>query len=283
MRPRRDCGDPFPGDHGAVFRPLDALAAMPADVRSGSVVVLSVGGNDIREILGAMHELPRRLEGFQTNIVEIAAAVAGAGCRGVALQLQYRPSLHMEASGYGVYSAMSLVPGPGTGVDKLHALMDRIYPPVLALARAFRFAVLDLPRTFDIEDSSLYKVRACVRACLCVCVSLLLLLLLLLLLRVGGAVWLPADLELLLYGASVAVAVCSAKLSRVQTAGASSRSLSSTFCSTTTSTETLFCIASRPAAVSSLRSTATRWCGASRRRGRDHQRNRFQDKGSESR
>merc|ERR1719235_1794209 len=70
---------------------------------------------------------------------------------------QYRPSLNMDAGGYGVYRAMGTLPGPGDAVAKLNNLMEVIYTPILAAASLHRLPVIDLPRTFDIEDDSLYR------------------------------------------------------------------------------------------------------------------------------
>jgi hypothetical protein len=57
-----------------------------------------------------------------------------------------------------VYRAVEAArPGPGDGVSKLNALMESIYPPVLELARKHGFDVIDMPNTFDIHDSDLYR------------------------------------------------------------------------------------------------------------------------------
>merc|ERR1711908_83421 len=48
------------------------------------------------------------------------------------------------------------MPGPDTAVQKLHQLMERIYAPILELARQHKLPVIDLPNSFDINDDSLY-------------------------------------------------------------------------------------------------------------------------------
>eukprot|EP01130_Rhizamoeba_saxonica_P003408 TRINITY_DN1443_c0_g1_i2.p2 TRINITY_DN1443_c0_g1~~TRINITY_DN1443_c0_g1_i2.p2 ORF type:complete len:125 (-),score=33.95 TRINITY_DN1443_c0_g1_i2:72-446(-) len=50
-----------------------------------------------------------------------------------------------------------MVGGHFKDVDILHALMEEIYPPVLALARQHNIPILDLPRTFDIHNADLYE------------------------------------------------------------------------------------------------------------------------------
>lgn len=150
---RRDIGDPVPWDADGKFRPLEQLAALsPAPTH----IVLSVGGNDVREILSDMDQLPQIVHRFQENypiIVERCFSVT----RNVIIMLQYRPAFHMDAGGYGVYQAIGRLPGSADPVAKLNGLMENIYAPVLALARERGLPVIDLPRTFDIYRSELYE------------------------------------------------------------------------------------------------------------------------------
>jgi len=119
--------------------------------------VLSVGGNDVREILGAMHELPAKIAAFHDNYPQIAQACEASGAR-VIIMLQYRPDLATDLQHYGVYRAIEAgIPGPGDRVAKLNQLMQTIYPNVLATAAAKGWDVLDLPNSFDIHDTSLYR------------------------------------------------------------------------------------------------------------------------------
>eukprot|EP00746_Dinoflagellata_sp_MGD_P009694 gnl/MRDRNA2_/MRDRNA2_119777_c0_seq1.p1 gnl/MRDRNA2_/MRDRNA2_119777_c0~~gnl/MRDRNA2_/MRDRNA2_119777_c0_seq1.p1 ORF type:complete len:284 (-),score=53.62 gnl/MRDRNA2_/MRDRNA2_119777_c0_seq1:37-888(-) len=150
---RRDVGDPFPqtGEDRS-FRPLDALESLDPPATH---VVLSIGGNDVREILGSMGKLDQVLRNFQYNYSAILDRVCKA-VPNVVLMFQYRPSLHMDAGHYGVYQAIGSLPGPGDAVAKLNNLMEAVYTPILAAAAVRRIPVIDLPRTFDIEDDSLY-------------------------------------------------------------------------------------------------------------------------------
>ena len=151
---RSAAGDPFPTASGEPFFPLPALLDLsPAPTH----LVLSVGGNDVREILGAMHELPARIAAFHSNYPLIAEACEASGAR-VIVMLQYRPDLATDLKHYGVYRAIDAgIPGGGDRVAKLNQLMQGIYPPVLALALAKGWDVLDLPNTFDIHCSELYR------------------------------------------------------------------------------------------------------------------------------
>ena len=152
---RAAAGDPFPtASPMDTFRPLSALAALPC---APTHVILSVGGNDVREILGAMHELPARVAAFQENYPHISTACEASGAD-VVIMLQYRPDLSTDADHYGVYQAIDTgIPGAADRVRKLNLLMEQIYPPVLSLAAAKGWDVLDLPNTFDIHDSGLYR------------------------------------------------------------------------------------------------------------------------------
>ena len=162
---RAAVGEPFPVDVDGVFAPLDALAAVVARTPA-THVVLSVGGNDVREILGALHELPATVARFHANFAAILARVIEitSSAAHVIIQLQYRPSLDMDRH-YGVYAAIDRLPAEALGLDdaasatpllKLHALMERLYLPVVAHARAQGLTVLDMPRTLDPRDSRLY-------------------------------------------------------------------------------------------------------------------------------
>lgn len=153
---RARTGDPFPDGIGAsrVFKPLDALDAVPG-IGAGGAAVLSVGGNDVRHILTAMHLLPVKLGELQRNYPAIIERVLKATPR-VVIMMQYRPALDADDGGYGVYRAISSVPGPGTAVQKLNGLLQMVYEPILALARAHGLPVIDLPNSLDPRDGSLF-------------------------------------------------------------------------------------------------------------------------------
>ena len=163
-------GRPFPstGDFREHLRPLE-LTEQLHTTDPVTHVVVSVGGNDVREILMSMHRLSEIVKTFHENYRGICArlrAIGGEGGEGggggkdegkdgggkdagkdageeggvshgpkIILMLQYQPCLTHDASGYGVYSAMEMLPGPGTGQQKLHAVMQRIYAPVLTMAK----------------------------------------------------------------------------------------------------------------------------------------------------
>lgn len=152
---RELAGDPFPtASPMETFHPLAELKKM---VTTPTHLVLSVGGNDIREILGAMHELPSRIAAFHENYPQIAAECQTTGAQ-IVIMMQYRPDLSTDLDHYGVYRAIGAsVPGAADEVSKLNQLMESIYPSVLELACANGWDVLDLPNSFDIHDSDLYR------------------------------------------------------------------------------------------------------------------------------
>lgn len=148
---RRNAGDPFPPlGTDKIFKPLEHLEKL----ENVSHIVLSVGGNDVREILGHLQELPTRLGGFLQNYPTILNKALKVTPR-VIIMLQYRPSRNHD--GYNVYSAMSKLTNGGDAVETLNALMEEIYPPILALAKEHKLAVIDLPNTFDIYNNDLYR------------------------------------------------------------------------------------------------------------------------------
>jgi len=158
MGHRRAANDPFPGLYGNIFDPLEALEE--ADYVKHTV--LSVGGNDIREILGDMSQLDSVLAAFALRYPEIVRrAQAAAPDAGLILMLQYRPDVSTDAHHYGVYRALASLTGDDSGVDSgvrnLHQLMKRIYEPIFALARELRLPIIDCGRSFDINDSDLYE------------------------------------------------------------------------------------------------------------------------------
>jgi hypothetical protein len=148
---RAQSGDPFPELTGGIFKPLEHLRGI-----SPHAVVLSVGGNDVREILQEMHLLPERLRRFHENYPRIVEASLETTPRMV-LVFQYRPALDKPGD-YGVYRAINSTPGPAGNVfTKMHALMENIYGPVLELARKHKIPIVDLPRTFDPSKPHLYE------------------------------------------------------------------------------------------------------------------------------
>jgi len=149
---RREIGDPFPDlGIGNTFEPLLCLEALDPPA---SHAVISIGGNDVREILGNMHRLEEILVQFQSNYLQILKRVCEIVPK-VILMFQYRPAFNMDDS-YHVYTAIGSLPGPGDAVTKLNKIMETVYAPILDEARNRNLAVIDLPRTCDIYDDSLY-------------------------------------------------------------------------------------------------------------------------------
>lgn len=150
---REKIGDSVPFDSDGTFRPLTQLVSLEPPPTH---VVLSIGGNDVREILGDISQLPQIIHTFNSNypaILERCLSVT----KNVIIMLQYRPSYYMDGGGYGVYHAIGRMPGPGDAVAKLNGLMQQIYVPVLDAARRHGLPIIDLPRTFDIYQDDLYE------------------------------------------------------------------------------------------------------------------------------
>eukprot|EP00762_Andalucia_godoyi_P003274 ANDGO_06598.mRNA.1 hypothetical protein len=155
---RLAAGDPFPesADGKGVFAPMDHLQSL-----SPSHVVLSVGGNDVREILGNMSQLQSRIDKFWRNypriIEQIQAACPNAH---IIIMTQYKPCHSKKApQTYGVYEAMARIPGPGSPMDKLTNLISFAYSPIFELAARHRIPVVHLSDTFDADEPSLYELQ----------------------------------------------------------------------------------------------------------------------------
>lgn len=149
---RARLGDPIRFDEDGIFRPLNQIKKLDPPPTH---IVVSVGGNDVREILGDMGKIGAIVAGFAENYPKIVDACLEV-TPNVILMLQYRPSFHMDGGGYGVYQAINTMPGEGSSVQKLNRLMETIYRPVFRLAQEKGLSLIDLPRTFDLYDDSLY-------------------------------------------------------------------------------------------------------------------------------
>lgn len=165
---RAAVGDPFPtlrgGPPAPFFAPLDALDALNSSAGERKPYgVLSVGGNDVREILGAMHRLPIALAELHDNYPRIVERALGATDGKLVIVLCYQPALDAD-SAYGVYAAIDSAPPlpgwPAAGVTaqrKLQALIDIAFAPILEIARKLGLAVIDLPRSLDPRNANLYR------------------------------------------------------------------------------------------------------------------------------
>jgi len=57
---------------------------------------------------------------------------------------------------YGVYAAISKTPFPGSPVEKIGMLMQTIYAPVFKIAAEKGIPIIDMARSFDLNNPSLY-------------------------------------------------------------------------------------------------------------------------------
>eukprot|EP01120_Amphizonella_sp_Union-15-10_P002668 TRINITY_DN12973_c0_g1_i1.p1 TRINITY_DN12973_c0_g1~~TRINITY_DN12973_c0_g1_i1.p1 ORF type:complete len:306 (+),score=31.49 TRINITY_DN12973_c0_g1_i1:53-919(+) len=149
---RETAGDPFPVFQGT-FKPLQQLKELHKRTPV-SHVVLSVGGNDVREILGNLNYLPNIIHRFLSNYPKILEEIFEVTPK-VIIMLQYRPAFNQD-SYYRVYKAMKTIANDNP-VSSLNALMQFIYPHVFQLARKHSLAIIDLPNTFDIYNDALYR------------------------------------------------------------------------------------------------------------------------------
>eukprot|EP00004_Rigifila_ramosa_P006705 TRINITY_DN1762_c0_g1_i2.p1 TRINITY_DN1762_c0_g1~~TRINITY_DN1762_c0_g1_i2.p1 ORF type:complete len:310 (-),score=43.90 TRINITY_DN1762_c0_g1_i2:55-882(-) len=155
-RRRLQVGDPFPTGE-SLFAPLELLEALPASQRP-THIVLSVGGNDVREVLGA-RDVSGTVRQLVANSAEIIARI-GRICPRLILVVLYRPcaATEIDSKHYGVYAAMAGLPGPGTPMQKLELLLQQSYRAQFAalLQACPGAAVIDLANSYDPYDKNLY-------------------------------------------------------------------------------------------------------------------------------
>ena len=143
-------------------------------------IVLSVGGNDVRETLGPGVDrvLMKTIQKMQQNYLIILNECLSV-CKKTILMFQYRPCF--TTNDYEIYDAMNDIPDEliiqsgallngdkgmeashdkvtNVSVRKLNMLMESIYNGILLneLILANRLPIIDLPNTFDIHNSLLY-------------------------------------------------------------------------------------------------------------------------------
>ena len=164
-------------DAGMLSSPIQILKALSPPPTH---VVLSVGGNDVRETLGpGVNEvLLKTIQKMQQNYLIILNECLSI-CKKTILMFQYRPCF--TTNEYGIYDAMNDIPDAlmiergalmngynsmesshdkesNVSVRKLNMLMESIYNGILLneLILANRLPIIDLPNTFDIHNALLY-------------------------------------------------------------------------------------------------------------------------------
>ncbi len=118
-------------------------------------VVLSVGGNDIREKLHSPNEFAKIGVKIQRNYLEILDQIKriDQNIRPI-IMLQY--CLDITNDHYGVYKAMQQL-NPHAKPDLvLHDFMKEVYKPILLEAQKRKIPVIDMANTFNYRDTSLY-------------------------------------------------------------------------------------------------------------------------------
>lgn len=186
---RKDTGDPFPtASPLEPFQPLvflDSLFPAKPDDQEGvspTHVLLSVGGNDVRHVLGDMLSLPDALENLvasYSGVLERLLAMREKHGVKVAIMTQYQPCFATDEDYYGVYSSLASAAGAlgvvgGTmaagsaggasrgaviaaGSAVLLAVMRQVYAPIMALAAKNRVPVIDLASSLDPKEASLFS------------------------------------------------------------------------------------------------------------------------------
>ena len=122
---------------------------------NNSYVVLSIGGNDIRHILGNLKILPETIKTFHENYQIIINNIKKY-CNNIIIMLQYRPDIN--TNNHKVYENISTLPPNNLKpIEKMNILMENIYPKIFEIARINNIPIIDLTNTFDYTDSSLYE------------------------------------------------------------------------------------------------------------------------------
>ena len=157
---RKKANDPIPNDTGS-FNPLTYLENNLFDTKiiteNNSYAIISIGGNDIRHILGSIaRDLGTTIAKFHSNYTEIIGKIKKC-CNKIIIMTQYRPDINNDYH-YKVYSSMeSLPPSDITPIQKMNHLMEfQLYPEIFKLARLHNIPIADMSKTFNYNNSSLY-------------------------------------------------------------------------------------------------------------------------------
>ena len=119
---RKQINDPFPNEN--FFAPLEELEILHQS-NPISHLVLSVGGNDVRVILGSISKIFTVIPAFASNynlIVERLLQITP----NLIIMTQYRPSLYQD-SHYGVYRSLQSIPIPFVGADGLNFYLSFLF------------------------------------------------------------------------------------------------------------------------------------------------------------
>jgi len=169
---RERCNDPFPGIKGIdeVFKPLDELKKLKP---SKTVVILSVGGNDVREILGklTLDVLEKKLKKLKGHYQKILEEIRGKYVNDedgknvkIVIMTQYKPSVYAD-NHYRVYDAMgrllefmnlALDGSVNHALSLLEVIMEKVYTFIFDLAIAYKAPIVDLSNSFDCFNENLY-------------------------------------------------------------------------------------------------------------------------------
>ena len=128
-------------------------------------LVLSVGGNDVREQLPKLLSAPGdKSEAFldeitqkiHRNYIQILEILAGRNIKPI-IMLQYLPdSTHDQYHIYELMQKLTSDQNLESAIQYLQHLMQRVYQPILQYAQEHGLPIIDLASSLNYRDSSLY-------------------------------------------------------------------------------------------------------------------------------
>jgi len=152
---REAANDPFPEEGPSEsfnFSPLNALESRQRK-KNIDAVVLSVGGNDIRVLLGQLGGssdqfiLHQAITALVKNYLAIVSRVMEICPNShLILMTQYIPDYQNDA--YGIYRALKK--------EQLFEMMEKVYNSIIPHLTKHKATVIDLTASFDPRDTSLY-------------------------------------------------------------------------------------------------------------------------------
>lgn len=151
-----------------VVHPLEKLKKLiETRQESEHYVVVSVGGNDFRELLGTPSKIMSEIPAFQQRYLSILTQIKKLkGKVRPILMFQYR--VDTGSDNYGVYQtlgnlaaatqsiAMNSISSYQLGISYMGTLLEKLYQPILKQAQEDGIPILDLPNTLDPTHSHLY-------------------------------------------------------------------------------------------------------------------------------
>ena len=174
FKERENANDKFPfTDSIELYKPFKYFDELFTDKdkkinKKNSYTIISIGGNDIRELLRRLSEpeiLNNIIKEFHNNY-EIIIDNIKKNCDKIIIMTQYRPDIDDNAANYKVYENINKISNNTLNrsqsvilnkIEKINILMEEfLYPEIFKLARDNKIPIADMSKTFNYDKHELY-------------------------------------------------------------------------------------------------------------------------------